>query len=184
MKIHVHSARRVCNGFTLVELLVVMTIMTIALGEVTRSMLTISRLEPISRESDLALQAAATQLDTMRAQSFEELYSLYNDDAADDPDGPDTAPGRSFAVTGLGVRLDDIDGMTGRIELPLVGTELREDFDDVELGMPRDLNMDGATDALDHSGDYAVLPVRVLVEWSSDGRDRQVQLMTTMTTGD
>ena len=169
------------RGLTLVELLVVMTILTVALGEVTRSMLTISKLEPMTREDDIALQAAATQIDAMRAQEFDRLFALYNDDDADDPGGPGTAPGRSFPVTGLRPRLGDVDGMPGRIEIPLVGTELREDLDDLELGLPRDLNGDGATDALDHSADYEILPVRVIVEWSADGRDRQVELMTMLT---
>ena len=175
---HAHGKRR---GLTLVELLIVMTILTIALGEVTRSMLAISRLEPMSREADIALQAAATQLDTMRALPFDSLVARYNADPADDPDGPGTAPGSSFPVTGLRVRLGDADGMTGRGELPLVADQLREDFVDIELGMPRDLNRDGATDALDHSGDYVLLPVRIHVEWSAGGQDRRMELNTMIT---
>jgi len=182
VKTQIHTGRSGCRGFTLVELLVVVTIMTLALGEVTRSMLTISKLEPISRESDLALQAAATQIDTMRALPFATLFSRFNSNPADDPGAAGTAPGNSFSVTGLDVRVGDIDGMTGRIEFPVAGLELREDVDDVELGLPRDLNLDGMTDALDHANDYAILPVRIVIEWSSNGRDRQIQLMTTMTT--
>lgn len=172
------------RGFTLVEVLVVAVIITIALGEVTRSMLTISRLEPMTRQSDTALQAAATQLDMMRASEFDTLVARFNQADADDPEGPGTAPGPSFAVDGLQVRSGDPDGMAGRVELPLVADELREAVDDVELGMPRDLDFDGAIDALDHSVGYAVLPVRVIIEWSAEGHDHRVELSSTLASPD
>jgi len=181
LPVHPCSTRR---GFTLVEVLVVAVILTLALGEVTRSMLTISRLEPITRLSDTALQAAATQIDTMRASDFDTLVARFNEDDADDPDGPGTAPGPSFAVAGLQVRSGDPDGMAGRVELPLIADKLREDVDDVELGMPRDLDFDGAIDALDHSADYAILPVRIVIEWTAEGHDHRVELNSALASPD
>jgi hypothetical protein len=58
--------------------------------------------------------------------------------------------------------------------------ELREDVVDAGLGMPRDLNLDGVIDALDHSGDYRILPVRVLVEWTGMSGNRTHRLETVL----
>ena len=73
----------------------------------------------------------------------------------------------------------DPDGMAGRIVMPaLVGVpgELREDLNDADLGLPRDLSGDGIWDADDHSVDYQLLPVRVLIEWKSKSGNRLVEL--------
>ena len=44
--------------------------------------------------------------------------------------------------------------------------ELREDYHDPELGLPRDLNGDSIIDAEDHAEDYILLPVLIRVEWA------------------
>ena len=59
-----------------------------------------------------------------------------------------------------------------------VKTELRENAVDTTIGMPRDLNLDGAVDALDHAGDYMILPVRVRVQWMGASGPRTVELQT------
>ena len=43
--------------------------------------------------------------------------------------------------------------------------ELREDFDDFSIGMPRDLNGDYQVDDEDHGEDYVRLPVCIQIEW-------------------
>ena len=169
-----HRSRR---GLTLVEMLIVMTILTIALGEVTRSMLTISRLEPMSREADLALQAAATQLDTMRALPFDTLVARYNADPADDPP-TGASPGSGFDVPGLRPVAGDADGFVGEITFPTDMAPLREDVQNELLCMPRDLNGDKVIDGEDHSLDYVVLPVTVSVRWRGRAGVREFQLHT------
>lgn len=169
------------SGFSLVELLVVMVILAITLGEVTRSLINVAHLEPVQRESALALNAARSKLEEMRARPFEELVARYDADPANDPDGPGTAPGSGFAVRGLDLRDGDPDGWQGAVLLPLVGGELREDVADAALGLPRDLNADDVVDGLDHAGDFSVLPVRVRVEWSGGAAgERSVELVTTL----
>lgn len=56
--------------------------------------------------------------------------------------------------------------------------QLREDVEDPELGMPRDLNGDGILTPRDRSEDYQLLPVRVTVEWQSETGPREVTLHT------
>ncbi len=71
----------------------------------------------------------------------------------------------NFDVTGLGAVADDADGLVGEILFPSVGGELREDVVDASLGMPRDLNGDGAIDALNHADDYIILPITIRIRW-------------------
>ena len=172
------AARRA--GMTLVELMVVVVILVVGLGEIARSLLTVSRLEPSNRETALALDAATGTIEELGAMPFEEVVARYDANPADDPDGAGTGQGTSFAVAGLDVRADDPDGVVGRVELPLIGDELREDFVDIDLGMPRDLDGDGVIDAADHSIGYDVLPVRVVVEWRGPEGDRSLSLTTTL----
>jgi hypothetical protein len=61
------------------------------------------------------------------------------------------------------------------------GTELREDVVDTDLGLPRDLNGDGAIDGADHSADYRILPVRVTVSWTGQNGVRSMDFVTVLT---
>ena len=54
--------------------------------------------------------------------------------------------------------------------------QLREDVVDASVGMPRDLNADGAVDAFDHADDYVLLPVSVRLEWRDASGDRNVEV--------
>ena len=62
--------------------------------------------------------------------------------------------------------------------LPSDGGPLREDVEDAELSLPRDLNGDAKIDALDHASDYIVLPVRVVVEWNGYAGPRRLEMFT------
>jgi len=138
-------------------------------------------LGPSLRETGRAIEASRSLIEEMRGQPFDEIWARYNADPADDPGGPGTAPGAAFAVAGLAPVPGDPDGFVGQVVFPAIGGELREDAVDVRLGAPRDLNLDGGVDAFDHSGDYAVLPVLVRVEWRGKGPSRHVDLCTTIT---
>jgi hypothetical protein len=56
--------------------------------------------------------------------------------------------------------------------------QLREDAVNSLLGMPRDLNGDGAVDAASHASDYKLLPVQVRVRWRSPSGPGVVELHT------
>ncbi|TDJ68566.1 MAG: prepilin-type N-terminal cleavage/methylation domain-containing protein [Planctomycetota bacterium] len=169
------------RGLTLLELVIVVAISLIALGQMTTSILGVARLEPLNRESAIAMNAGIGALETLRGAPFDEVFRRFNKDPADDPDGPDTAPGDSFAVPYLDVTAGDIDGMVGRIVFPSVADDLREDVADARLGMPRDLNGDGTLDALDHTDDYQILPVLVRLEWTGSSGPRTMNLYAALT---
>lgn len=161
--------------------MLVLTLLTVGIGMFAGTLGSVMGLGPSLRESGRAIEAARSVVESMRAVPFEEVWLRYNADPADDPEGAGTAPGAAFAVPGLSAVPGDADGFVGRVIFPEVGGELREDAADVRLGTPRDLNLDGGVDALDHALDYRVLPVLVRVEWRGKGPARSIDLYTTIT---
>lgn len=179
-----HWAARGTAGFTLVEIALVTVFLLVAVGGLSSAVLSSMQLSRATEESARADDALRELASRMQVTTFAEIFSSYNADPDDDPDGPGSAPGDAFDVTGLTPRSSDPDGRVGRIVFPSeptgvgLGQALREDVLDPRLGMDgfRDLNGDGLTDALDHSGDYIVLPVRLIVEWSGASGPRTLEL--------
>src|SRR5262249_55862955 len=98
---------------------------------------------------------------------------------ADDPVAG-SSPGSGFAVPGFTAPANDADGLAGWIEFPGTGTQLLENVDDADLGLPRDLNDDGKVDAANHAANYRLLPVRVVVAWHGKAGDRTLALVTVL----
>jgi len=60
--------------------------------------------------------------------------------------------------------------------------QLLENGLDRKLGMPRDLDLGGPPgefDALDHAGDYRILPVLVRVRWQGPRGVQQIEVVGT-----
>jgi type II secretory pathway pseudopilin PulG len=160
--------------------MVALSILAIGALTVLGTMVYSLRLDTTNRETTVASQAARRVLEEIRSEELDDVVALYNSDETDDPDGAGTAPGDTFSVTLLE---DVIAGMAnaGSVVLPINDAgEVREDLDIPELGMPRDLNGDGAIDDLDHSGDLMVLPVMVRVSWDGVNGDRQIDFRTVL----
>ena len=117
-------------------------------------------------------------LEELRTVPFTEVFRRYNSDVEDNPD-TGLSPGADFAVPGLDPQTGDADGRAGTIVFPVDDLgRVREDLEDASLGMPRDLDGDGAVDPFDHSSDYALLPVIVRIEWRGAGGDGRFELKT------
>lgn len=163
-------ARDARRGFSLVEACLAATVMTIAVGGLSAAIVSAFALQRSNHETATAQAAARRMMERLRGVPFVEAFSTYNANTADDPSGANTAPGANFTVDGLAVPANDADGMVGSIEFPTTTTggtgQLREDATDAALGMPRDLNGDGAVDSANHANDYRILPVRVRVRWT------------------
>lgn len=157
------SARRA--GFTLLELMIVLIVLTVCMGMFSSTIVSTSRQNRLKRETATAAEAARRMLEILRSEPLGEVFRRYNADPADDPGGPGEAPGSAFAIEGLTALQGDEDGLAGEIHFPSEGPELREDSAFGALGMPRDLNGDSEIDEDDHSGDYLILPVQVRVRW-------------------
>jgi prepilin-type N-terminal cleavage/methylation domain-containing protein len=168
------------SGFTLVEVLVAVFVLVCALTAFTRSLLGTVKLGRSNREAALATEGARAVIESFYAVEFGEVFARFNDTAADDP--VPGAPGADFNVVGLDAQDGDFDGHVGRIAFPTVGVgaaiELREDVFVPELGMPRDLDGDGAIDGTDHAADYRFLPVEVRVAWRGRTGDQRIVLRT------
>jgi len=180
------------DGFSLVEVAILAVLLLVAVGGLSGAVLSSLRLARTTEESALCDEAARALAARMQTQGFASLFRLYNAYPNDDPGGAGTGPGAAFDVAGLSPRADDPDGRVGRIVFPSVdlaggAQALREDVVDPRLGMPslgmpgRDLNGDGDFDALDHAGDYVILPARLIVEWRGAGGDRSFELDVVLT---
>ncbi len=171
-------------GFSLVEVLLAAVILAVAITGISGSILSSMALNRVNRDTALAQQAARRIMEELSGVPFTEAFACYNANAGDDAGLLVAARGPNFTVVGLEVLPGDADGACGRVIFPTIVNaggveELREDSGDATLGMPRDLNADGnPPDALDHSGDYRILPVRVRVEWFGVSGPRQVDLET------
>ena len=152
--------------------MIAIALLAIALMGFSRSMVSSMVASQTETEIRSASEAGQSVLEELSGATFSDVFALYNDDPDDDPAGV-TGPGSSFIVDGLDATQPG--GSAGEILLPIVevdgGYQVREDLELPEIGMPRDLNGDGVIDAVDHSGDYVILPVRVRLEWDS-GRGR------------
>ncbi|MDZ4772795.1 MAG: type II secretion system protein [Planctomycetota bacterium] len=162
MRLHPKEHRHQ-RAFTLIEVAVMLTIVTISVAMFARTMASSKNLDPVATESAIAASAARTVLEEMRNHEFGELFALYNDDPNDDPGAAGTAPGPNFTVP----ELQSIagDGIVGTILFPTKDGLLREDAVDQELGTPRDLNADGVVDGNSRASDYMLLPIRIRLQW-------------------
>jgi prepilin-type N-terminal cleavage/methylation domain-containing protein len=161
------------GGFSLLELLLALAVLTVAIGLTSSTIVSISGYAVTARENSLARSAVTQMLEELRSGDFDQLFAAYNAVTVDDGPG---APGAAFDVLGLTAQDGDPDGRVGRIELPadpFDGSVLREDLVSEAFGLPADLDLDGVIDGQDHSGDYRMLPVRIVVEWQGEtGRSR------------
>lgn len=169
------------SGYTLIEVVIAMIVIVVAMLGAVGTVTQVANLGESNRESTLAYQAARAAVEVLHATNFDDVVATFNTDPNDDPDGNGTAPGRDFAVAGLNPLQADADGLSGRILLPLnAAGQLVENLNDPALGMPRDLNGDGAIDGADHRDDCILIPVRVQVSWTGQAGDRTVDYTTTL----
>lgn len=176
------GARRRRAGFTMIDVMMAAVVLAIAISGLCGSILVAMSLNRVNRDTAVAQQAARLAIEQLEGRSFGEVFAAYNANVGDNAALGSPAVGPGFAVPGLEVLAGDADGMCGRFMFPVqdVGgvEQLREDAVDASLGMPRDLNGDGAIDALNHAADYRLLPVRIRVEWQGRVGPRQLDFET------
>jgi hypothetical protein len=164
----------------MLEVLLAIIVFTMAAGAVTTTIAQAFSLGRSSEESGTAMDACLSTLEDLRAEPvFEEVFLRYNANLLDNPVAG-LSPGDDFAAGPLLPLPSDPDAFVGSIQFPGDGIQLLENVFDPELGMPRDLNGDGAIDAIDHWDDYQILPVRVRVAWVGKGGRQRVDLVTTL----
>lgn len=169
------------RGFTLIEVLVGLVVLLVGVMSFSGALVSSIRATKRTDEINRATKAAHAILERIEAEAFADAFRRFNGDASDDPGGAGTAPGANFAVTGLDAQPGDADGLPGEVVFPIQpgdATQLREDVALPELGLPRDLNGDGVTDASNHATDYRLLPLLVRVRWRSSAGPAEVEFKT------
>ena len=156
-----HRKRSAQAGFTLIESLIAVVVLGVTISLTVNAISSVSTYAASAREGELAAEALDGWVDTLANHEFADVFADFR--------------GRTFTVDGLRIQEDDPDGVVGRILFPVDPADdavLREDLDDDTFGLPFDLNLDGSVDGADHSGDYRLLPYRVLVEWNGPTGNR------------
>ncbi len=159
----------------------IMVLVAIGLAGYVQSIATAAVTSEVTRQISIATRSAQTQMEDLKGFDFATVFAAFNPDPADDPGGAGTAGGSAFAVAGLDALPGDADGLVGEILLPVgpgAPGVLREDMVMPDLGMPRDLNGDGLVDAVDHSGDYQILPVLVRLTWQGQSGTSTLEFKT------
>ena len=158
-----------------------MTIMVVALAAFSRAVVGSTEHSVAQRETTVVTETARRTLEVLQATPFAEVFQRFNSNPGDDP-AAGVSPGSAIDVPGLQLVDGDPDGVVGEILFPTTTIggvpQLREDVQDAALGMPRDLNGDGITDALDHAADYRLLPVIVRFEWASPSGPAELEFRT------
>ena len=172
------SARSPLSGFGVVEILCAVVVLTVSAAAFCEAMIGGLRMADETRERARALEQVRRVVEELQDASFAQVFALYDASKSDDPGGAGTAPGPSFAVSGLRPLEGDTDGLVGSIEFPVIGTQLREDVSLDDLGMPQDLDGDGVVDSANHAANYQLLPVLVRASWQGPSCPMHVELRT------
>jgi len=166
------QARRATGGFSLLEVTLSITVLLVALLAATASTLKMAGLRRVNRERMLAQNA-------VRAVS-ERLQSLA-DRATTDPAGWTTAVLDGVAAGGEIGTTFDVRELTARDGAASVGTiqiVTDETITDAalgtQLGLPRDLDGDGAAGSSDVSNTARLLPVVVRAQWRGSSGNSQI----------
>ena len=163
----------------MVDIAVAVVILVFAVGSLSSAVVASLEVARTNEETSLANARARRMAEELRSLPFREVFARFNQVPDDDPEGPGTAEGPGFDVRELTPTRDDPDGLVGEIRFPVFSpaagvVELREDLVDADMGMPRDLNLDGDAED-DASLDYRILPVTVRLSWTGISGPRAVE---------
>lgn len=158
------------SGFTLVETTVVMMILMVGLLAMTSTSVTVHSLRESDRDRRLALAGLESVIEDVRRISDASLGDDWSRDliAAYAAGG---TPGPQINLRGL----EAWAGNPSVLTVQIITDETTTDAElGVALGMPRDLNNDGAVDDADVSLDARILPVIVRAQWAGVSGNRQM----------
>ncbi len=174
------SPQRSVGGFSLLEVMVALSVLIIGLVGLLAVIASTTRLNALSRENLVARRSAERMLESMRNTPWKDIFKHYhlkaNDAYTPAASVSAVAHGPDFEVekndAGLQVLRPlsgDADGKCGKIYFPTdaSGSDLLEKGSGAFVGSGADLDLDrnGLIDTTDVSKDYKLLPVRLVIEW-------------------
>ncbi len=171
--------RRRDRGVSIVELVVALGVIAVALLALLSVIFSSGRLQQTTREKAAAYNFIRKVLEEMRSTpTFVNIYKTYNSNTADGFLSPINA---DYIKTNLGLNAPT-QGQQVQILFPEKSGALNESVVDAELGTPKDLDWSGQVEDADVSATHRILPVKIIVRWSSAGKlDSQIQICTFIT---
>lgn len=178
MNMNAERPRQRQGGYSFVEVVVAVAIL--AIGMLSQASLTVTHVgqSALNKASRLAIDGIHNQIEDLKNHAFADVFKDYQG-----------TPLQHFAVPGLEPQDSDPDGAVGEIIFPtasdpLVGNlVLREDLARPELGLPRDLDGDGAIDSTPKNATYQLLPVMIELRWKSPVGDRSMRVAVMLQPG-
>lgn len=160
------SLRRSDKGMSLIEILVVITVMAMALLAAAGTTLGTEMLRRTTGEKQVALDALRNEVDRLQGLGVQGVLDEFN--------GLGTNV-RDFSVRGL----DRSGALAGRVEI-ITDETLTEQEVGAPIGMPRDLDGDGLADNPDTSTSAVMLPVIVRLTWRGTTGTRSVRTVVVL----
>lgn len=162
-----------CSGFTLVEISLAMTVLLVALMAMSASTLRTHSLRRQNRERAVAQNAIrqiSEEVHALSDQIMRTTAGVWSEDftAALLPGG---TLGDTFDVRELTAQEGQLS--VGTITMVLDETQTDADLG-LELGMPRDLDSDGAADNADVTNTARIIPIIVRAQWKGISGDVQL----------
>jgi prepilin-type N-terminal cleavage/methylation domain-containing protein len=149
------------RGFTIVETVMAMTLISVALLALMQTVLSSMALVEVNRQDALVQAEIRKQFADVQAMSF---YSVFTNKT-----------GATFTVAGVA-------GSVGQILFPVNSAgNLDETLSDSQFqncGFPRDLDMNGIVSNTNANLKYKILPVKIRVTWPTIQGTRKVEYNT------
>jgi len=163
MRRRTRGIRPAWSGFTLLEVAFTLGILVIAIASSSATTISLSALRRSNRERTVAHNAAAALAERIHAIA----HAKIGQPGAWARNVVETVCPANTVGTSFDVReLEPQDGLAHVGTVLFVPDETRTDQAlGVELGMPRDLDGDGAADKVDAIGTAKLLPVVIEVKW-------------------
>jgi len=152
------------TGFTIVEVVMAMAMISVALLALMSTVISTMTLVEVNRQDSLAMNAARNKVAEMAAKPFDKLFSSFR--------------GHTFPVAGL---QRGNGANPGRVVFPQTGNQLSETVTDRNLLMPRDLNLDGDASDNNVSTEYELLPVKIVIDWDTVQGARTIEFNIVLT---
>ena len=186
------------RGIALIETLAAMVVLAVGLLAYASTVLRSHRTSTTAEERGLAVLTLGRFVERLRADTdwaglYARLRPLSRESNADVNQkslGPDLslttyAPSTYYADFSAPASLGTVTVLVQVPSTTVAGVAgLRENATAPRYGLPMDLNGDGATDALTHDSDAAVIPVVVHLRWQKKGRAADEVVVATTLRGD